>query len=80
MKEERVKIKIEEDVFWKELKKENIKGNIYCPICGETLIVIPAPYVLFGYCPTCRKYYEAVKKCRRCGTQYNVNQIRICGK
>jgi len=62
MPEERVKIKIDEDILWKEVRTDNIKGNIYCPICGETLIVIPAPYVLFGYCSTCRKYYEAVKK------------------
>ena len=46
------KIKVEEDTFWKEVKKEKIIGNVYCPVCKTTLILIPAVDLLIAYCQT----------------------------
>ena len=78
MPEERVKIRIDEDIIWKELKKENIKGNIYCPICGETLIIIPTSYIPLAYCLNCKKYFEPMKKCKRCGAEYYAGEWHTC--
>jgi len=72
------KIKVEEDTFWKEIKKEKIIGNIRCPICKTILILIPAVDLPITYCPNCRKYFELMKKCKRCGTEYSVNDIHFC--
>ena len=78
MPEERVKIRIDEDIIWKELKRENIKGNIYCPICGETLIIIPTSYIPLAYCLNCKKYFEPMKKCKRCGAEYYAGEWHTC--
>jgi len=72
------KIKVEEDMFWKEVKKEKIIGNVYCPVCKTTLILLPAVDLLIAYCPNCRKYFELMKKCERCGAEYNANEIHFC--
>jgi len=72
------KIKVEEDTFWKEIKKERIIGNICCPICKTILILIPAVDLSIAYCPNCRKYFELMKKCKRCGIEYSVNEIHFC--
>ena len=78
MPEGSFKIKIEKDVFWKEVKKENIEGDIHCPICGEILMLIPSAWVTFGYCPTCKKYFEPMKKCKNCGKEYSVGELHSC--
>ena len=72
------KIKVAEDTFWREIKKEDIEGDFYCPKCGELLIVIPVVYLSIAYCPSCRKYFELMKKCKRCGVEYSVNEIHFC--
>ena len=70
---------IEENTFWKEIKREDIKGDIYCPKCEELLIVIPTLYFSFAYCPNCRKYYELMRKCDKCGYEYSASEIHFCG-
>ena len=72
------KIKAEEDTFWREIKKEDIEGDFYCPKCGELLIVIPVVDLSIAYCPSCRKYFKPVKRCKRCGIEYNANEIHFC--
>jgi len=72
------KIRVEEHTFWKEIKKEKIIGNIYCPICKTLLIFIPAVDLSIAYCPSCKKYFELMKKCERCGVEYNANEIHFC--
>ena len=72
------KIRVEEHTFWKEIKKEKIIGNIYCPICRTLLIFIPAIDLSIAYCPSCKKYFELMKKCKRCGVEYNANEIHFC--
>ena len=72
------KIKVEEDTFWKEIKEEKIIGDIFCPICRTMLIVILAVDLPIAYCPSCRKYFELMKKCKRCGAEYSVNEIHFC--
>jgi len=72
------KIKIEEDTFWREIKKENIEGDAHCPSCRTLLIIIPLPSISFAYCPNCKKYYELMKKCRKCGAEYSVSEIHFC--
>jgi len=70
-------IKIEDGIFWREVRKENIEGNIYCPVCKTVLVIIPGT-CLFAYCPNCKKYYEPIKRCRECGAEYNINKLHIC--
>ncbi len=74
------KIKVEEDTFWREIKEENIIGDIYCPKCRTILIIIPAVDLSIAYCPNCRKYYELMKKCKTCGVEYSVNEIHFCDR
>jgi len=54
MSEESFKINVEEDTYWREIKKEKIIGNIYCPICRTLLIFIPAVDLSIAYCPSCK--------------------------
>jgi len=70
------KIKIEKDTYWKEIKWEDI-GGIYCPECGTIMMINLVP-IVFAYCPKCMKYFELMKKCKRCGTEYNANEIHFC--
>ena len=58
---------VEEDTFWREIKEEKIIGDIHCPICKTLLIRIPAVDLSIAYCPTCKKYFELIKK--------NVNDV-----
>ena len=78
MSKESFKINVEEDTYWKEIKKEKITGDIYCPICKTILILLPAADLLIAYCPSCRKYFELMKKCERCGAEYNANELHFC--
>jgi len=71
-------MRIEEDTFWREIKEEKIIGDIHCPICKTLLIRIPAVDLSIAYCPTCKKYFELIKKCKRCGAEYNANEIHFC--
>jgi len=54
MSEESFKINVEEDTYWKEIKKEKITGDIYCLICKTILILLPVADLLIAYCPDCR--------------------------
>jgi len=72
------RIVVEEDAFWKEVKEEYIKGDIYCPVCKSILIIIPVMYSSLAYCPKCRKYLELMKKCKKCGEEYSVSEIHFC--
>ena len=69
---------VEEDTFWREIKEEKIIGDIHCPICKTLLICIPAVDLSIAYCPSCKKYFELMKKCKRCGAEYNANEIHFC--
>lgn len=45
---------IKVDLDWVEA---TIFGNLYCPACGELMIIIPVWYVAMAFCPKCRKYW-----------------------
>jgi len=56
------KIKVEEDTYWKEVRREDIEGNVFCPECETVLMINLTSFFILAYCPNCRKYFELMKK------------------